>query len=168
MKKIIGIIIGIIVVLLLILKIFGNYNSNNILRNEACFEVFVDSKFNYDDFFELPRGTFDTEKHLFICKLPVETEGFRPSYVYVRTDIESIDCNVEFEKSKYVQYQPYELKGTDFELLMVDKNTNLSVLNSHLLVEDLFLAKKTFQYDYSKGKINRLVISKYGIHEYCK
>lgn len=111
MKTILGIAIGIIAVVWVIVRVFGAYNSNAILSNEASFEVLVDSNsFDADEFFGLPEGTFDPEKHILICKLPVETEGFRPSHVSVRTDIENIACNTKVEKGQYIQYQPYELK----------------------------------------------------------
>jgi hypothetical protein len=168
MKKILGIIIGIIVLLGIGLRIFGKYNSNNILSSEASFEVFINnSTLDIDNYFQLPKGTIEKEQYSLICKLPVEVQGFKRSYVPVRTDIENIDCNAKFEKEKYIQYEPFELKGTDFELILVRKNANLMTLNSPL-GEKIIFAKKILSYDYSKGKVNRLIISESGLNEYCK
>ncbi|OAQ43502.1 hypothetical protein A5893_17225 [Pedobacter psychrophilus] len=168
MKKVLGIIIGIVVILWIAMRIFGGYNSNNILSNEACFEIFIDSdSFNVDKYFDLPEGTFDKDKDILICKLPVEVQGFKASHVIVRTDLKDIDCNAKFKKGDYIQYEPYELKGSDFELLIVKKNANLVVLNTPI-GQTLILAKKNLSYDYSKGKVNRLVVCVSGLSEYCK
>lgn len=168
MRKVLGIIIGIIAILWIGLRIFGNYNSNNLLSNEASFEVFVDTRsFDVDRYFQLSEGTFEKEEYNLICKLPVEVQEFKANYVNVRTDIENIDCNAKFEKGKYTQYEPYELKGSYFELILVNKNANLMALDSPL-GENLIIAKRILSYDYSKGKVNRLIVSESGLYEYCK
>ena len=168
MKKVLTIIIGIVAVVWIAVRIFGSYNSNNIMSNEASFEIFVDgNSFDVDDFFDLPDGTFDNDKNILICKLPVDVQGFNASHVRIKTDLQNIDCNAKFEKGRYIQYKPYELKGTDFEFLLVNKNANLEALDSPL-GQSLILTKKVLTYDYTKGKINRLVASNSGLSEYCK
>jgi hypothetical protein len=36
------------------------------------------------------------------------------------------------------------------------------------LGEKLIIAKRIISYDYSKGKVNRLIVYETGLYEYCK
>ena len=168
MKKISGIIIGIIALLWIALKVFGLYDSKTILYNQASFEIYIDtSNLNVNEYFKLSKDTFDIEKHKIICQLPVDIQGFKSKNAAVRTDLNNIDCNAKFEKGKYIEYESYELKGTKFTLMVVNKNVNMWMLDSPL-GQKLIVGKKTLNYNYEKGKINRLLISENGLSEYCK
>lgn len=167
MKKALIIIIGIIASLWTVLSLFSGYNSNHLMSNEASFEVFVDSNtINIYNYLNLQKDSFDREEYELICLLPVEISGFKAKFVKVRTDIENIDCDAKFEKERYIQYEPYELKGTNFELILVKKNANLMFLDTPA-ADEIILARKIFSFNYSKGKVNRLIISGNGISEHC-
>lgn len=120
-----------------------------------------------NEFFKISKDTFDIKKHKIVCQLPVDIQGFKSKNTIVRTDLNSIDCNAKFEKGKYIEYQPYELKGTKFTIMVVNKNANMMMLDSPL-GDKLILGKKTLHYNYSKGKVNRLIVSENGLSEYCK
>lgn len=168
MKKNLGIIIGLIAIFWVVVTIFGKYNSNNILSDQASFEIFVDKgSFDIDKYFNLPQGTCEKEEYKLVCILPVEVSGFKPNYAPIRTDIKNIDCNASYSKEKNIKYESYELKDLDFQLVLVKKYANLMTLNSPLGTNSI-IAQQYISYKYSKGKINRLIVSVAGIDEYCK
>jgi hypothetical protein len=167
MKKVLIGIFGIIVTLWLIFKIFEIYNTNNILYNQTSFEVYFNVEHqSIDKYFNLPKGTFSEDKHIVICKLPLDIKGFKPIYILTKTDMTKIDCTVEFKKVNLVKYESYELKNTNFELLVVNKNLNIHNLDMSI-GKKFILAKKIINHSYSKGKINRLIITKSGLYDYC-
>ena len=167
MKKfLIGIII-IIAILWGILQGFMVYNSQAILYNQASFEIYLDNTLDINEYFKLTKDTFDIKKHKIVCLLPVDISGFKPNSAIVKTSINNIDCSATFEKGKYIKYEPYELKGTTFVVMVVNKNASLMLLDSPL-GKKLILGQNTLSYNYKKGEINRLVISKNGLSEYCK
>ncbi len=75
MKKVFYIAIVIIIIIWLTVRIFSIGNSVTILSNEAAFDIHLNTdSLNIDKYFSLPEGTFDIEKHVILCKLPVESQ----------------------------------------------------------------------------------------------
>ncbi|NQX86662.1 MAG: hypothetical protein HRT67_12295 [Flavobacteriaceae bacterium] len=168
MKKVLGVIIGIVAVLWIALKIFGKYDSNNVLYNQASFEIYLDIKnLDINKYFRMTKDTFDIQKHKIVCLLPVEVQGFKPTSTLVRSDLNNIDCNVTIKNSRLIDYEPYELKGSNFTFMIVNKNASTQLLDSPL-GKKLILSQKRINHTYSKGKINRLVLSENGFNEHCK
>lgn len=168
MKYFLAIIVMLIALLWCALQVFDGYNSNNILSNQASFEIFFDAnELSVDSYFNLPEGTFDPEKHIIFCKLPVDVGGFEVRNVSVRYDLTNIDCNAEFITGKDIKYESNELNNESFELFATKHIGNLQLFNEQLKSSSI-LAKRILAYDYEKGKINRLVISEMGFYEYCK
>lgn len=164
MKVFFKALLAIIALIIIAFKIFVSYNSDNVLYNEASFEIFLDSKtFDPESYFNLPEGTYDPEKHIVVCKLPVNPEPARPGFIKVRTDLENLDCNSKAE----IQYQPYELNGPVFEIMLVNKFTNLYTLGLPIS-KGRILARKSIVYGYHKGEINRLLVSENGFIPYCR
>jgi hypothetical protein len=168
MKQFLGVLIGIIAIIWIALKIFKSYDANTIMYNQASFEIYMDTeKLDINTYFGLTKDTFNIEKHKIVCLLPVEIQGFKPSSTLVRTNLNTIDCNATAQKGRTIDYEPYELKGTRFTLIVVPKHASTMMLDSPLS-KSLVLGKKLINHNYSKGKINRLVVSGNGFYEYCK
>lgn len=168
MKKFLIVCIGIVVIIYSTLRLFGNYNSNSVLYNQASFEMYMDTNsFNIDTYFSLEKGTFDNEKHIVVCKFPVEIGGFKLAYSLLNTDLSNVDCNEKYQKEKHNIFEPYELKGSNFELVIVNKFTNLITLNTPI-GESKIIAKKVEYCPYKKGEVNRIVLSKNGLTRYCQ
>lgn len=167
MRTFLGVIIGIVLILVLTIKIFGHYKSTSVLSNEAAFEVYCDTNLiDVDEYFDLPKGSFHQDSHVMVCKLPVEIQDFKPSYAFVKTDLTNIDCNEEYQEEKHLKYEPFELKGTTFVVMLVKRNANLLILDTPGGA-NFIVAKKVMSYADFKGKINRLQLSKNGFNEYC-
>jgi hypothetical protein len=167
MKKVLGILIGIITLIGLALSIFGLYDSKTVLYNQAAFEIYLDtSTVDINHYFGMVKDTFDRQKHKLVCLLPVEVQGFKPTSTVVRTDLNTIDCNATIDNSRVIDYEPYELKGSTFTFMIVIKNANPLLLDSPL-GKKLILSQKRIDYTYDKGKINRLVLSENGFGEHC-
>lgn len=168
MKKILGIIIGIVAVLWIVLKIFGKHDSNTVLYNQASFEIYLDTNnLDINKYFGMTKDTFDIQKHKIVCLLPLEVQGFKPTSTIVSTDLNNIDCNATIKNSQLIDYEPYELVGSSFTFMIVNKNANIQLLASPL-GKQLILSQKRVNNSYSKGKINRLVLSENGLNEHCK
>ncbi|GAL02052.1 hypothetical protein JCM19314_1466 [Nonlabens ulvanivorans] len=168
MKKVLGVIIGIVAIIWIALKIFGKYDSNAVLYNQASFEIYLDTKnLDINEYFGMIKDTFDIQKHKIVCLLPVEVQGFKPTSTLVRNDLNNIDCNATIKNSRIIDYEPYELKGSTFTFIIMNKNASTQALNLPL-GGAVILSKKRINHNYSKGKINRLVLSEYGLNEHCK
>lgn len=168
MKKVLGVIIGVVSFIGIAFTLFGNYDSQAVLYNEAAFEMYLDTvNLNINEYFGMTKDTFDRQKHKIVCLLPVEVQGFKPTSALVKTDLNTIDCNASFDYDQDIDYEPYELKGSSFTFMIVTKNANPLLLDSPL-GERFIVSKKKIHHRYSKGKINRLVLSEYGLNEHCK
>ena len=165
-KKILLFIIGIFAILWITVRIFMLYNANNVLDRQVVFEIYMDESINIDDYFNLPKGTFDVNKHILVCKLPVYTDRLKPEFG-IKNDLSSIDCRTKYRDGSHIKYENYELKGDSFEMMIVNMYTNLNSINTLLWNEKNIIGKKVFTYNYETGKINRLVFSKDRIYEYC-
>lgn len=167
-KNLFFIIIGILAFLWIIVRLFMFYNANNVLDNQAVFEIYMDGSINnIDEYFNLPKGTYDENKHLIICKLPVSTDRIKPGFVGIRKDLSNIDCRIKYSEGSHIKYEHFELGGNSFELKIVNMHTNLNSLGTLLQQNSNIIGKVAFTYYYDTGKINRLVFSKNRIYEYC-
>jgi hypothetical protein len=166
-KKVLVIIIGILAIMWITVRIFMFYNANNVLNRQVVFEIYMDESINIDDYFNLPKGTFDVKKHILVCKLPVYTDMLKPEFVFIKNDLSYIDCKKKYRKGSHIKYENYELKGDSFDMMIVNMYTNLNSMNTLLWNEKNIVGKKVFSYNYETGKINHLVISKDRIYEYC-
>jgi len=172
MKKALGVIIGIVAIIWIGLKLFNRVESKSILSSQIIFEIYLDDNLNVNEYFELTKDTFNIQEHKVLCILPVEISGFKPSKALVQNDLSNINCEAKFEEGKFIKYEPYEIKGKDFNFIIVNRNANVTILDAENLNSSLgrklILAKKKLRYNYKKGKINRLVVSENGLNEYCK
>lgn len=166
MKKfLIGLLIVIAAVWISI-RIFGYYNSRNILSNQAVFKVYTDLKTNeIDTFFQVEKGTFDPQKHTIICRLPVSTTGFKPSYQTLQFD-QSVNCKEEFNKDVHIKYDNAELNNTGIVLYLVNKNMPIISLDTPGS-NSAIIASQGFSYEYKKGRINHVMISRQNAYNYC-
>lgn len=162
--------IGLLIVILSIwgiIRIFGYYNSRNILSNQAVFKVYTDLKENeIDTFFQVEKGTFDPQKHLIVCRLPVTTTGFKPSYLALQLN-KTVNCKEAFNKDIHVKYDNSELNNTGIVLYLVNKNMPLVALDSPGAAGSTVIASQGFSYEYKKGKINHIMISRQNVYNYC-
>lgn len=166
MKKNIIVLLVIVGSIWLGLRIFGWYKSNHVMSNEAVFEMYMDvSEESIATYFE--KGVYDPEQHDIICRLPTSSEGFKPNYVFVNTDVSGINCKQEFDKTMHVKYESYELNQNSFRLLIVKKNgAPLIVFNETNFASSIVASTELGNF-YKKGKINRIYISKDGVKDYC-
>ena len=166
-KKILVFIIGIFAILWITVRIFMLYNANNVLDSQVVFEIYMDKSISIDDYFNLPKGTFDVNKHILVCKLPVYTDRLKPEIAFIKKDLSIIECSEKYRDGSHIKYENYEIKGDSFEMMIVNMHTNLNSINTLLWNEKNIVGKKIFTYNYDTGKINRLVFSKERIYEYC-
>lgn len=168
MKKILGILVAIVTLLCIALIVFKRANGTSVMSNQASFEIYFDTNgLSVDRFFNLPEGSFDPEKHIIICKLPVDVQGFKAKNAIVRQDLSNIDCNAEYTEGRDVKYDATELNNSYFEFLAVNKHgRNLQMFDERMGAASI-LAKRPMPMSFSKGKINRLVVSKSGVYEFC-
>ncbi|MNU89112.1 hypothetical protein D3C71_789430 [compost metagenome] len=166
MKKfLIGVLI-VIVSIWVIIRIFGYYNSRNIMSNQVVFKVYTDLKEDeIDTFFHIEKGTFDPEKHRIICRLPVTTSGFKPSYQIVQFN-QSVNCKEEFNPDIHVKYDNSELNNTGVVLYLINKNMQVITLDSPA-ANSTIIASQGFSYEYKKGRINHILISRQNVYNYC-
>ena len=160
----------IIAVLYISFRIFRIYESNNIMSNQAVFEVYSDLKDDeIDAYFGLEPGTYDKEKYEIVCRLPVNCEGFKPSFRGLNYDLSSIDCGEEYDPSKHIKYDNTELTETGFELYVKLRfGIPLELLDpGTILVDSKVLVTKPIFFTYKRGKINRIVITKDITYNYC-
>jgi hypothetical protein len=163
------IVIGIIFLLFVVLRMCSNYSLSTILSNEAAFKVYLDiDERDFDSYFRLEKGTYDPNKHRVICQLPVSVDLFEPKCqdVYPAS---SIHCGEVFEKAKYRKYAHFELKDTNFKLLLVENiaGTAASFDPDHSLYSRKIVASHEIPIKYSRGKINHIVIGDGEAYEYC-
>lgn len=167
MKKLLVIILGIATIFGLIQQVFNYYNATTVLHNQAAFEIYVDTtQVNINTYFGIRNNTFDLEKHTILCLLPVDIQGFKPTTATVSTDLSTIDCLADFNQSRVIKYEPYELNGANFTLMIVPKTAQTLLLDTPLGAE-FILAQKKIHHPYQKGKINRWILSGHGFKEYC-
>jgi hypothetical protein len=166
MKRSLIVILVIVASIWLGLRIFSWYKSGHVMGNEAVFEVYMDvSEESLDAYFE--KGIYDPEQHTIICKLPTSSEGFKPNYVTVRTDLSVIDCKQEFDNQTHIKYESYELNQNSLKLYIVKKTgVPLSVFNESAFASSI-VASTELGNVYRKGRINRIYISKDGVKDYC-
>ncbi len=170
MKKILIVILTLLVLLILAVKGFNMLNKHGVLSNEAVFEVYIDmTDDEINKLFGLEEGTFNATNYMLVCKLPVETEGFKSAFKEVKRDVFTIDCTEPYTEGKHVKYVSYELNKTKVASLLVKRRTGRPLeLFSERLGANQILGTRQIPFPYSKGKINRIVISKTGIQDYCK
>ena len=169
MKKILLVISVFIILILLLLRGFMDFNASSILYNEAVFILYSDLEDqDVDQFFDLYPGTYNKDLHVVICKLPVEVEGFKEGYVYLNNDLSTIDCTEPYNEEKHVKYKSYELKSSAFKFLLVKKSNRSLMLFSESLHSNSILAEKTHWRVYKKGNINHFVVTNTGLNNTCE
>ncbi len=167
MKKFFVILIGIISLLLIASRI-GHYLDKKVISSkQVVFKIHLDiDREEVDDFFHLTEGTYDKEKMRIICIIPA-SEHYRPFYnsVYFRSNI---DCDEEYIKEKHRKYEPYELNNNMIFELILTKDLHTTPAMIYKEWGNEVIARFPFRYDYKKGKINQIVISKNGVSDYCE
>ncbi|RZJ66017.1 MAG: hypothetical protein EOO50_11435 [Flavobacterium sp.] len=169
MKKGLIILFTIAGLLWLSLRIFSRAQHTSIMSNEAAFDIRINpDRLNINTYFDLPDGTFDAQKHVIICKLPVEVDGFKPGYQVVKFGTDGIDCNEAYKPGSYVKYNATELKNEYSKFLLVkNSGMNLSMFDENLGASQI-LGEQHVLLEYKKGKVNHLVFSLYGVEDFCK
>jgi hypothetical protein len=169
MKKALIILLSLIVIAFIGLRAFSIYNANNIMGNQAVFEVYTDlDKSEIDAYFGLEPGTFDPAKQNIVCYLPVEVKGIKPGATGVNFYSYGIDCNREFDPGRHTKYSNTELRGSTFTLMIVNSGTPLMLIDpkDHLSSRSI-VAKKEVRVRYTRGKINHIMISANRAYNYC-
>ncbi len=160
--------IGLVIVIVGIwaaIRIFGYYNSRNILSNQAVFRVYTDlEQDEIDTFFHIEKGTFDPQRHAIVCRLPVNTSGFKSSYLVLPFN-KTVHCGETFNKDIHVKYDNAELNNTGLVLYIVNKNMPIVALDSP--AKNTVVASRGFSYEYKKGRINHIMISRQNVYNYC-
>ena len=169
MKAFILIILALGGVFLFILNRFSSYEVDNIMYNQAVFELYFDvQKDELEDYFSLPTGTLDSGDYKVICKLPVEPKPFNPQFVELNPLHPMINCNEQYDEDKHVKFEPYELKGVGSKVyLLKDYFRSISMFSEKLSSKNI-VRTKSILLDYKKGELNKLVIAKDGVYDYCK
>lgn len=159
--------IGIIV---LLFNYFNYYKSTHVMSSEVCFEVYLDSKVDIDAFFGLAKNTYDEKKHKIICQYPVKISGFKTNSTIVKQHVKEIDCEQDYDEKTHLKYEAYEINGNEFKLILANKHVDEILLSYPALLSNSqnILATQSFNFNYKKGKINRIIITNDGILEYCE
>jgi hypothetical protein len=168
MKKPITFVIVTVVAIYLISRIFSYYNSTHILSNQAVFNIYLDLNENdIDSFFGLKKGTFNKKKHTIICQLPVYGNTFKS--IPVSFNINNIDCSREFNNEIDTKYDNSELGGNDFKLVIVKGwGGPIALFDANLpIFENSIVSYKDITTNYTRGKINNIVISTNRVYDYC-
>ena len=170
MKKNLLITVTTISILWLGLRYYTYLDSKYMFNNQTVFEIYSEINENeIDDFFALEPGTFDKNKHKIICKLPVEVPSFsKKMNVIVQFGTEKINCKEEFDPNKHTKYNLSELNDNEAILMIVDNRNMIEVVDFDLPIAGNVYGTVLIKLEYTRGKINHLVISEDGIHEYCK
>lgn len=170
MKKILLISITILSILWLGLRYYKYLDSKYMFSNQTVFEIY--SEFNeneMDAIFGLEPGTFDKNKHKMICKLPVDVPSFtKRMNAIVQFGTQKINCKEEFNPKKHTKYNLSELNDNEAVLMIVDNRNMLEVVDFDSPIAGKVYGSISVKFEYTRGKINHLVISEDGIHEYCK
>lgn len=178
MKRIFYIVVIALIIFWITIRIFGFYEKGNILSNEAAFDIHLNTdSLDVDKYFDLPAGTFNKDKHVILCKLPVNTStsGFKPDYLEVKLGTGNINCDAEYTAKSYVKFNNTELNKNESKLLIVKKyagqivkkqSQTLRFFNENLNSSNIIAEKET-TIEYKKGKINHLVISLLNSYDFC-
>jgi len=162
---------GIITVVAIYLgsQVFSYYNSTHILGNQAAFNIYLNIKeSDIDSLFGLKKGTFDKTKQVIVCQLPVNPTGFKAKAVPVSFNVNNIDCNREFDNKIDTKYSNGELDGNYFRLAIIRQGYPLIIFDADLpAVQNTIIASKNITTNYSRGKINNIVISMDKVYDYC-
>jgi len=169
MKKVLITLALIIVVAFIGIQVFSVYNANNIMSNQAVFKVYTSlDKSDIDDYFDLEAGTFNPQEHYLLCKLPVEVQGMKSGNATVNFNAGNIDCNEVYDERRHIKYDDTELRDGVFTLMIVKSGTPAVLVNPEdMLGSRGIIASKQFQLNYSRGKINHILISEDRNSNYC-
>ena len=102
-----------------------------------------------------------------MCKLPVNTTGFKPGFTIVK--FKAIDCNEAIDMERLVKYDNSELIRDDnrLQLFIVKSGTPMVAFNESLH-RDNIIGSRVEEFKYSRGKINYVMLSKDSVFDYCK
>jgi hypothetical protein len=170
MKKIITFTIVTIVSIYIANQIYNYYNSTHILSSQAAFKVYLDIKeSDIDAFFGLKKGTFNKQKDLIICQLPVNDPGFKGKCVIVNSNIGNIDCGRIYNNKTDIKYANSELDGNNFKLLIIKAGGfPIGLFDADLpIMSNMIISYKDLTAEYNRGKINNIVISADSVYNYC-
>lgn len=114
MKNFLYTILTIVILLYLSSKIYKFYHQNYLLDTEAVVNIYPnlpDDK--VDEFFLLPKGTFDSEKHSIIFSF-IKADAYLLDYyynlpVYNYSSLKNVDCNESFSKEKHYRFARNEI-----------------------------------------------------------
>ena len=148
----------------MIAQVLSSYRQNNILSNEAVFEIYID-KNQIKEIFSLNQKQLnDIKNYSITCKIPITTNGTFSQYVGVNENL-NINCDDGYESGKYVRYASYQLEDSNhFELLLIKNATSYF---DERFDQSKIVSKMPFEFKYRKGEINRIFITKDKIYDYC-
>jgi hypothetical protein len=147
-----------------IVKGFNSYRQNNILSNEAVFEIYID-KSQIKEIFSINQEQLnDIKNYSITCKIPVKANGTFSQYVGVSENL-NINCDNRYESGKYIRYASYQLENSNhFELLLINNSNSYF---DERFDQNKIISKVPFDFNYRKGEINRIFITKDEIYNYC-
>lgn len=171
MKKILYTILTITILLYLSVNLFQIYQSNHLLNNEAVVNIYPnlpDEK--VDEFFLLPKGTFDRKKHYIIYSF-VKSDNYELNYyynlpVYNYSNLENLNCKENFSKEKHYRFAKNEIINNSIlyaRLSNIQSNGFHREKNSKSI-----LAVRMLALNIIFGKINSIVVDTEGASLYCK
>lgn len=170
MKKFLTIIAILAVIFFIILQVFMWYNKNNIMSNQAVFKIYLDVKDeDMDEYFGVEKGTYNKDKHMIVCDLPVNAAAFKPHSQIVNRNIGEISCDEKYNPEMHDKYDQTELTdGGSMTLIILDNSSSVPVqmVNENLGGASI-VAKRQVYFDYGKGMINHIVLAKDKIYDYC-
>ncbi len=178
MRNILYAIAIIFIIFWITIRVFSVYKQGSILSNEAVFDIHINTdSLDIDSYFGLPAGTFKKDKHVILCKLPVNTSssGFKPDYIEVKSGVLDINCDEGYTEKSNVKFNSIELINSGSKLLIINKyagqimkkqSRKFRFLNESLNSSNI-LAEKEIELNYKKGKINHIVISLWNSYDFC-
>ncbi|MTH18226.1 hypothetical protein [Flavobacterium sp. LC2016-01] len=170
MKKFLTVILAIIVFLYFSVQLFNIYHENHLLDNEAVLNIYPnlpDDK--VDEFFLLPKGTYDSKKHSIIYSF-IKADNYQLDYYYNLPEynydnLKNINCNESFSKEKHVRFQRNEIidDGILYVRLLNHKQNGFDRGNDSRST----LAIRKLAISFTFGKINSTLVNSDGAIRYC-
>ena len=168
MKKFLYFIAIIIILIYLTSKGYQNYKSNYLSNNEAVVNIYFKIDENeIDNYFKLPKGTYDKNKHFIYCSLKAENRISSNDYYNLplfRFSNNKINCGEEFSVENHIRLRKEDI--SNYKTLYVRLSTDSNSITNESSTKEV--ASKIENIDFKFGKINNFILLSEGIVNACK
>jgi len=150
-------------------KFYNIYHDNNLLETETVVNIYPNlPDHKVDEFFNLPKGTFDSKKHQILYSF-VKSDGYLLDYylnlpIYNYQNRNNINCEESYSNEKHSRISRNEI--VDDGMLYVRLSSDLRAGTSKAKSQSN-LAIKTLPISFTFGKINSVIVNEKGTIRYC-